>query len=275
MPKQIAAVIVASISLLLLASCANSPSSSVADTSFPYTILSPDVRPESYRRVLIAPVNFGKPSRKYLRDYEDRVDSFVRERLEQSGFSLVSSALFQDSWDEAVRRFGSPFNPTTGAMNERRFATVLQSVFEALRERQAIDAVLFTDLLQREITYSGGIGKRMARWDGVSRNLDTTGTGTGVPNDFNWAVPVDAVTLLVNMFDIDLRALFQGAGGIEVTQSLRLKGTPKFVRRKDVLANRRHIEEGVSLALHPLIEMPGYPGPTQPYAIDVQASPAQ
>lgn len=245
--------------VVTLSACASNASKNVASTAFPYSILSNDVGQEKYPRVLIAHVNFGKPSRKYMRPYESRVDEFVRQYLKDSGFKMVSSAVFEDEWTNAVRRYGNPFNPTTGKINQTSFGKTMNYVFEQLRSRGIVDAVVFTDLIEREISYGNSVN-RVARWDGVSRKVSTQGPGSGVPSDFNWAQSAEAVSIWLNVFDMNLQAVFQSAGGIEVTQALSLKSTPKFVRRRNLLGNRRHIEEGVSLAFHPMIEMKGYPG---------------
>ena len=258
MPQSIFRVSLVVIAIAL-AACASTSNKNVASTAFPYTVVDNEVGQEKYPRVLIAHVNFGKPSRKYLRPYESRIDEFVRDYLKDSDFKLVSSAVFEDQWTGAVRRYGSPFNPTTGKINQSSFAKTLSYVFEQLRARDIVDAVIFTDLIEREISYGNSIN-RVARWDGVSRKLSTQGPGSGVPSDFNWAQSVEAVSLWVNVFDMNLQAIFQSAGGIEVTQALSLKSTPKFVRRRNLLGNRRSIEEGVALALHPMIEMNSYPG---------------
>ena len=251
--------IIIALTTVTLCACSVAPTDNVGLTTFPYSMPDPSVGAATHPRVLIASVNFGKPSRKYLRPYEDRIDGFVREYLKEAGFKMVASALFEDEWKNAVRRFGQPYNTTTGKLNEKAFAGVLQYVFAALKERGTVDAVVFTDLIEREVSYGSSIN-RVVRFDGVTRKLHTSGPGSGVPRDFNWGQAVEAASLWLNVFDMNVSSIFQGAGGIEVTQSLSLKSTPKFIRRRAVLANKRTIEEGISLALHPLVTMKNYPG---------------
>ena len=55
--------------------------------------------------------------------------------------------------------------------------------------------------------------------------------GDGVAADFDWVQGVDAVGLYVNVFDLKLQRLYNGAGGIEVTEYLNLKpSTPRWTR---------------------------------------------
>ena len=72
--------------------------------------------------------------------------------------------------------------------------------------------------------------------------------------DFDWVQAVDAVGLYIYVFDVNGKRLFNGAGGIEVTETLDLKpSTPRWVRQKKILDSDSYIDEGVELALHPWI----------------------
>ena len=103
--------------------------------------------------------------------------------------------------------------------------------------------------------------KRFARWDGVSRAPLMQGPGQGVPADFNWSQPVDAVSLGISVFTIDGGRLLASVGGMSLTEAIDTRGSrPRFRRADRVLASNNQIKEGVALALHPLIPMKRYPG---------------
>lgn len=229
-------------------------------TTYAYKIEDAIRADQDGKRLIIAHVNFGKPSRLYLTKYEARVDEILKTYLKKHGYSFVASALFEQAWQDAVRRHGNPFDASTGKLNQKTFQLVVADTIGQLKERNNIDYVMFTDLIEREVQFTSGIS-HVARWDGVSRKPSLQGPGEGIPAGFNWAAPVEAVSLWVNIFSLDLALQFQGAGGIEVTQALDMKASnPKFVRRRTLLGNRSHIEEGVKLAMHPLVAMKGYPG---------------
>lgn len=250
--------IMAILAICLLSGCASTNSSSAINTRFDYTLEDDLLDNPNLKRILIAHVNFGKPSRNFLKPLEQRIDGFVKTRLKEAGYQIVPTAIMEDAWQIAIRQYGNPFNPTTGKINQKSYNSVLQSVFANLKQRGTVDAVLFTNLIQRNVSFGTGL-TRLARWDGVSRKPSTQGPGQGVPTGFNWAQSVEAVSLWVNLFNMDLNLTFQSAGGLEVTQALSLKGSnPKFIRRKSVLGNRKNIEEGVALALHPIVKMKGY-----------------
>jgi hypothetical protein len=227
-------------------------------TVIKYSINEAVVKDSGFRQVMIAPINIGKPSRKYLDKGEKRVDRYVEEYLKQNGFEVVSNRPFESRWLQAQRKYGQVYDPSSGKFSryyQSALAETLTQVFEGLPN---LDAVIFTDLVEREIMFTDGM-QHIARWDGVQRKPKYTGTGDSVPEDFSWQKNVDAVSLTINVFDRSLKNVFQSAGGLEVTQALNLRDA-KFVRRNDVLENETNINEGIQLALHPMITMKNYPG---------------
>ncbi len=234
-------------------------SSSVTPPTYAYKIQDTIRANKDAKRLIIAHVNFGTPSRMYLQDYEARVDDILKTYLKKQGYSFVSSALFEQAWQDAVRKHGNPFDKSTGKLNQTTFQLVAADTIGEMKARNDVDYVVFTDLIEREVQFTSGIS-HVARWDGVTRKPSLQGPGDGIPAGFNWAAPVDAVSLWVNIFSLDLALEFQGAGGIEVTQAIDMKASnPKFIRRRTLLGNKSNIEEGVELAMHPLVTMKGYP----------------
>jgi hypothetical protein len=47
---------------------------------------------------------------------------------------------------------------------------------------------------------------------------------------------------------------------MEVTDAVDTRSGTAFVRRRDVLENENHIDEGLAIALHPAIPMKNWPG---------------
>lgn len=226
-------------------------------TAIDYKIDESVVKSKDFTQVMIAPINIGKPSRKYLESSEAFIDRRVKDYLEQNGFEVVSNKPFESRWQQALRKYGQVYDPSTGKFSryyQSALAETLTQVFEGLPN---LDGVIFTDLVEREIMFTDGM-QHIARWDGVQRKPKLEGTGEGVPADFSWQQNVEAASLAVNVFDRSLKNVFQSAGGLDITQALNLRDA-KFVRRKDVLENETNIDEGIRLALHPLIVMEDYP----------------
>jgi hypothetical protein len=80
----------------------------------------------------------------------------------------------------------------------------------------------------------------------------------------DWNQTVKVASLHITVFNIDLEAVFASRGGLDTLQVLDNKGSrTRYVRRKRLLDNDRHIQEGIEIAFHPLIPMKNYPGGEQ------------
>lgn len=227
-------------------------------TVIKYHIDETAVRGKGFTQVMIAPINIGKPSRKFLEKGEKRVDRYIEDYLKAHGYEVVSNRPFDSRWQQAQRKYGQVYDPSTGKFSRYHQSALAETLTQVFADQPNLDAVIFTDLVEREIMFSDGM-QHLARWDGVQRKPKFTGTGDSVSSDFSWQQNVAAVSLAINVFDRNLKNVFQSAGGLEVTDALNLRDA-KFVRRNDVLENETQITEGIALAFHPLIEMEDYPG---------------
>lgn len=238
---------------LCLVACGSTPSGDGGGTAYQATYDARLADKAQFGRLVIAPVNFGKPSRNYLAEHEARIDRMVAERLAAAGYEVLPSELFEQAWKEGVRNWGEPYNPTTGKLNETVFQYVLGETVKALAAEGRVQAIVFTNLEELQVYFSPS-GNHQAHFLGVTRRPSSRG-GEGVPADFDWVQGVDAVGLYVNVFDLKLQRLFNGAGGIEVTEYLNLKpSTPRWTREKTVLNNDSFIREGLDLALKPWLQ---------------------
>jgi len=238
--------------VLLLAACAGGTgggSDEAAGTAFQGSVEERLNDRAQFGRILIATVNLGKPSRNYLVEHETRVDELVAQRLVEAGYEVLPAGLFDEAWREGLRKWGEPYDPTTGKLNETAFKYVLNEAMNYLVENSTAQAVMFTNLEEMQVYFSPS-GSHNAHFLGVTRKPSSRG-GEGVPAGFNWIQGVDAVGLYINVFDMQLQRLFSGAGGIEVTETLNLKNAPRWVRSKKILDNDGYLEEGIDLALRP------------------------
>jgi hypothetical protein len=206
-----------------------------------------------FGRLVIAHINLGKPSRAYLAEHEERIDALVADRLRAAGYQLQPGTEFEQAWREGVRKWGEPYNPTTGKLNVQALQYVLAEAVTWLAANTQAQGVVFTNLEEQQV-YFNPSGNHMAYFMGVGRKPATRG-GEGITGDFNWVQGVDAVSINIKVLDLKLQQLFSGAGGIEVTETLDLKGsTPRWMRSKKILDNEDFIEEGINLALDPWIK---------------------
>lgn len=242
----------------LLTACATGPAYN--PTVFPFEIERERLEASPVRTVIIPHVNLGTPSRNYLEEVAPRIDGMVRTYLRDNGYEVLPQRLFRQHWNTAVRAFGDPVDPTTGRVNMRAFTRAMQSVRDRLQEETALDAFLFTDLVELDVPFGAGL-KHIARWDGVSRRPTLDGPGNSVSGDFDWSRPAAVASLQVAVFDMELQRLFISRGGLDATDAIDSRSSSgAFTRRRNVLENDRYIEEGIRLALHPFIPYEDWPG---------------
>jgi len=241
----------------LLCAC---QTTSFNDTSYPFVINSEKMAKQAVDKVIIAHVNLGAPSKHYLREYEKKIDNEVITQLESAGYVIESDALFRKAWRDATRKYGEPFSPVTSQMNARAFHRVVSTAINTLKEQTDIKAVVFTDLIERQIAFGHHIN-RSARWDGVTRKPKIKGAGTGISQGFDWSQTVPATSLSITVYHVDGLRLFQSVGGLEVTRQLdpNKGGNGRFVRRDKLFTSQANMRQGVNFALHPFVKMKGYP----------------
>ena len=211
------------------------------------------------KKVVIASVNLGGPSRNYLKKREAFVDARVQEYLEDAGYEVRPQLEFAQRWNNAILIYGDPIDPTTGRVNQKSFIQIVQAVRDQLREQTDIGSIVFTDIIEKDVYYEQGLN-RVTRFDGVTRKPAVQGAGSGVTAEFDWSRPVAAATLRVAWFNMNLERLFSGEGGMDVTDAVDTRSGTAFVRRRDVLENENHIDEGIAIAFHPVIPMRNWPG---------------
>ena len=135
----------------------------------------------------------------------------------------------------------------------------MQAVRDQLRDQTDIGSIVFTDIIEKDVYYEQGLN-RVTRFDGVTRKPAVQGAGSGVTAEFDWSRPVAAATMRIAWFNMELERLFSGEGGMDVTDAVDTRSGTAFVRRRDVLENENHIDEGIAIAFHPIIAMKKWPG---------------
>jgi hypothetical protein len=103
---------------------------------------------------VIAPINFGKPSRSYLAEHDARIDAMIEKRLRKAGYEILPGTLFDEAWLEGVRKWGEPYNPTTGKLNDTSYQYVLSEAVRWLEANSQVQAVMFTNLEELQTYFS-------------------------------------------------------------------------------------------------------------------------
>lgn len=247
---------ITSLGFLLLA-CSSSPTYNAS--VFPYEIDQARLDQDDIKTVVLAHVNLGAPSRNYLTKEAPRIDALVSAYLKENGFKVLPQRDFEQLWNTAVRSYGNPVDPTTGKVNMKSFAQIMNTVRDEMRDT-GVDAFIFTDLLELQTAFTGGL-QHVARWDGVSRKPSMQGPGDGVSADFDWAMLLDVASLQVSIYDIELKRVFASRGGLDATQAIDSRSSKgRYIRRREILENETHVREGIELAFYPFIASENWPG---------------
>tara|TARA_B100000767_G_scaffold186848_1_gene174281 strand:- start:4308 stop:5117 length:810 start_codon:yes stop_codon:yes gene_type:complete len=241
---------------LSLPACQNT---AINSTLYPFSYDDETLNSTPVKKIVMAHINFGTPSKQYLRDEENKVDNYVKKQLKESGYDMTSNLLFQQAWRKAVRQYGQPYDSYTSQINQRAFMRVMVTVLQDMKKNSNIDAVVFTDLIERQVNFSSS-HNRIAKWDGVSRKPKIKGSGNGVSQGFDWMQTIPAVSIFITIYHVNGNRLFQSAGGIELTRMIDPnRGNGRFIRRENIFSSPSHIRKGVALALHPFVFMDDYP----------------
>jgi hypothetical protein len=250
-------VTVAALSMALLA-CSSTPTYN--PTTFPFEIDKERLAADKISTVVIAHVNLGGVSRNYLEKEAPRIDANVRSYLKENGFKVLPQREFRQHWNTAVRAYGNPVDPSSGKTNMKSFVQIMQSVRDQMAKNTDLDAFIFTDLIELQVAFSGGL-KHLARWDGVSRKPSLQGPGSGVSGDFDWNMQAAVASIQVSIYDMELKRLFAGRGGMDATEAIDTRSSKgRYIRRRNILENKDNVMEGIRLAFHPFIEMKDWPG---------------
>ncbi len=242
----------------LLWACSTGPTYN--PTTFAYELDESLLAATDIKTVIIPHVNLGPPSRNYLEDAEPRIDGQVSSYLKKHGYKVLPQREFRQHYNTAVRAFGDPVDPTTGRVNMKSFVQIMQSVRDQLRQTTDVDAFVFTDVVEFEVAFNGGL-KHLARWDGVTRRPSLQGPGQGVSTAFDWNMLAAVASLQVSIYDMELKRVFASRGGLDATDAIDTRSSDgRYVRRRNILENEDYILEGIKLAFHPFIEMKGWPG---------------
>lgn len=241
-----------------LIACSGTPTYN--PTVFAFEVNEEALAEQKIKTVVIPHINLGSPSRSYLEKEAPRIDGYLIKYLKENGYKVLPQREFTQHWNTAVRAFGNPVDPTTGKVNMKTFSQIMVSVRDQMREETDLDAFLFTDLVELQVSFSGGL-KHVARWDGVSRKPSLQGPGSGVSADFDWNKQAAAASIQISIYNMELQRLFISRGGIDATEAIDTRSSEgRYVRRRNMLENENYIREGIALALHPFIVMEKWPG---------------
>lgn len=248
--------------LAVLTACATSSGGGDNPTVPAYQIDTAALEKHPIKKVVIAKANIsGEPTRYYLQNAAAHIDDRVKAYLQDNGYIVMPNYVFENAWNQAIHNYGDMYDPTTGKVDPTTYRAVMLTAFKVIKETTDIDAVIFTDVVERESAHDVGMD-HLAQWDGVSRKPKTQSAGTtSLQEGFDWSQNVKVASLVITIYSSSLEGLFSSRGGLDVLQGIDTKGgDTTYARRKHVLDADGNIEEGIQIAFHPFIKMKNYPG---------------
>ncbi len=245
--------------LALLTACSSSGGLNPVMPTYQYNAEA--IQKHPIKKVVIASANVsGEPTRYYLQNAAARVDEMVKTHLQKHGYTVAPNYVFENAWTQAIRTYGDLYDPTTGKVDPATYRAVMISAFKTIKESTDIDAVIFTDVVEVNVTHNVGLD-HLAQWDGITRKPKTISAGTNtITGDFNWNQTIRAASLVITVYSSSLEGVFSSRGGLDVLEGIDTKGgETTFSRRKRPLDAEDYVQEGIDLAFHPFIKMKDYP----------------
>ena len=232
-------------------------------TVFEYDYNTVAQKSQPIKNIMIIPINFGVPSRHYLKKHEKDIDKHVETYLKDNDYSIISNRAFLNLWKKAIRQHGDMFNPNTGMHTQAFKPALIKTITHIFTNTPQLDAVIFTDLISVPVKYQN-TSNRTAQWLGVQRKVKVEGLGSGVSGSFNWNQSVDGTALAIRLFNREQQQVLYNIGGLQIAQALVVKNNGgDFRRRRDLFHKTKEVAEGIAIAFHPLIDMKNYPSTTK------------
>lgn len=213
------------------------------------------------RTVIIAPIDMVQTrpqgmSVEQLRWLEKELALY----MQTNGYQTLPNDILQRLWNSETAAISGFFNPSNGKVDADKISTCLMRAIAKTRNEQAVDGVLFVQLVQRPAKLMGD----RVYWDGGARRIyDENGN---VTTGVSWSGEMSALSLQIQLFNSNHQIVFQSIGPVEfpfVYQSgFRER---QFVWKKQFILDEDEIHEGIAIALHPLIPYAGYPKHPQFY----------
>lgn len=246
------------LSTIILASCTSLQTN---PTVYPYEMNSAWFNQQQPKRVVVAPFSLTSDTRSWLQEGQVKARARTIAYLEKHGYSIVSDNSLRTAWTNAIRLYGNPWDPVTGKANLETLSKTVQYSIRNAHQQVAFDLVVIVDVIERNVLFEQYDNYR-ARWDGVSRKPKLVGPDNYVTEEFDWNRPVSATSVTINMYSPDFQHVFHSIGGIDLAQDINTRtGSIGFIRRENPFRYQSHIDEGIALAIHPVIPMAYYPAP--------------
>ena len=199
-----------------------------------------------YPRVAIAPLEFEDIGQRD--DVRQRYRDALALKLTQLGFEVVGGDDYGRLWDAERAAARGYFDPFTGRLDEPKLKASRMRVFESMQALHTVNAVLLPALVVRPVPFDSGT----AEWDGVKESITGKSKLGGLfDRSMNYAGHLNAVSLVVHVIDPAGVPIFEGSGGIQLTERI-LAGRQAPLAESELLSESAKDALAINLALAPL-----------------------
>ena len=197
---------------------------------------------------------------KKLESAQTEFEGMIDAKLREGGFNVIESSRVAPILATNRQAVGGFFDPQTGQRDETKFQIYWQHALQDVHTNFNADAVLLCNITTHMIEFRGRTAlANSVKWDGVSEPLYVSG---GAFTDFmlssgQYSGRVPALSLRVNLQDLQSHDLFLSYGGIQLTSKLVPGfGGSKFeeISQDELLADPLRNQNAVNLTLDPLVK---------------------
>ncbi|HKA14433.1 MAG TPA: hypothetical protein VKH41_05410 [Myxococcota bacterium] len=204
-----------------------------------------------FQRAVVLPLNLVAAMPAELADDAHRVDEALLGYLAEHG-KAIESIGYKDAlaaWRESESECRS-----RAAKDCDKFAGVAPIMAQHLRRDHDYQTLIIPYLR----FHAARTGSSAAKWDGVKRSVEKTGSGFGPDGPARLVRgEVRAVSLKVFAFSAEGEKVFEGIGGLDLVDRLRAPGDGyqdyAVEVREDLFGDEHMVREGVELALDGLV----------------------
>jgi hypothetical protein len=175
--------------------------------------------------------------------------------LRANGLSVFSPDSTMAMWEHVRDSAGGFYDTYTGKVIEANRQAVLRQFRLALKSEGDAEALLYADIRRVTIRFNGS----KAQWSGAEEGSG----GFGGASRFLFGKSggqLVALTLFVQVLDMDGKELYSGEGGIQLTQRIKMDRLV-FVPADSILTQRDRNASAVHLALDSLARLGSSNGP--------------
>ncbi len=140
----------------------------------------------------------------------------LAQKLRELGFEVSGGDDYGRLWDAECAAAGGYFDPFSGRLNEAKLKASRLQVFKSMQAHEAATAVVLPTVVFRAARYRSGT----AEWDGATESLTPGKSRFGALFDrsMNYGGELQALSLVVRIIDPAGELVFEGSGGIQLTE---------------------------------------------------------